>query len=160
VELGGRIYLIGGLSQSAPNNDFMLTDVDVYDPATESWSQAAPLPTPRRDPFVVVWCDRILVIGGFAHPSGPWLETVEAYDPDTDSWQQLNPLPEARGWGGAAVLDGTIYLLGGTNSIDTVGTTSVLCGTPQFGCASDLNADGKTDGADLGLLLLGWGICP
>src|SRR5439155_6496081 len=40
---------------------------------------------------------------------------VEAYDPSTDVWTTNPPLPTARGELAAAVVDGTLYAVGGAN---------------------------------------------
>jgi hypothetical protein len=42
--LHGKIYAVGG----ADSNFRALTDVFVYDPLTDTWSQTAPLPGPRE----------------------------------------------------------------------------------------------------------------
>src|SRR5512140_2496069 len=44
VALGGRIYLIGGF---AGTTNLPVDSVQVFDPASETWSSAAPLPAPR-----------------------------------------------------------------------------------------------------------------
>jgi N-acetylneuraminic acid mutarotase len=38
---------------------------------------------------------------------------VEIYEPSRDTWKTAAPMPTARGFHGAAVLDGRIYVLGG-----------------------------------------------
>ncbi len=42
VELGGKIYVIGGFDASPA----VVSDVTVYDPAADAWSAARPLPAP------------------------------------------------------------------------------------------------------------------
>jgi len=49
-----------------------------------------------------------------------------------------------------------------SGTADSVGNgeLDIVCLSPECPCPADLNADGKVDGADFGLLLLDWGSCP
>src|SRR6188472_2809857 len=45
AEVGGRLYVVGGLTGIT----FSVSDeVDAYDPATDAWTVMAPLPEPRN----------------------------------------------------------------------------------------------------------------
>ena len=94
--MNGKIYAIGGREYAgAPSGP--LSIVEVYDPATDTWTAIVDMPTARTDPSVSVVGDRIYVIGGSTTDS-PFhaCSTVEAYDPGSD------PGPtsiEALGWG-------------------------------------------------------------
>ncbi|HEX2035178.1 MAG TPA: kelch repeat-containing protein [Chloroflexota bacterium] len=100
VTLGGKIYAIGG--QHAENEGTSnQSTVNVYDPSSDSWSEAAGLPVPRghiaSSTFVVN--DRIMVIGGSINDGGCCgLGTAEVslYDPTTDVWARLPDLPTPR----------------------------------------------------------------
>jgi N-acetylneuraminic acid mutarotase len=43
------------------------------------------------------------------------LSTVEAYDPATDTWTTKAPMPTARQGLAAAVVNGSLYAIGGYN---------------------------------------------
>ncbi|HTL06229.1 MAG TPA: kelch repeat-containing protein [Gemmatimonadales bacterium] len=96
--LDGALYAIGGCVGHDPN------PVDVpwvhrYDPATDRWTEVAPLPFPRShfEPSVVVRAGRIVVLGGRSWPRGlDALDDVTEYDPGTDRWLARPPLPEPR----------------------------------------------------------------
>jgi N-acetylneuraminic acid mutarotase len=45
----------------------------------------------------------------------PGLSTVEEYDPASDTWTSRNPMPTGRFGLSAGVVDGKIYVVGGTN---------------------------------------------
>jgi N-acetylneuraminic acid mutarotase len=113
----GRVYAIGGFRGSRL--------VQVYDPSSHTWSEAAPLPTRVQDPMVVTLGARLYVIGGYnaQHTKDEgMLRALFAYDPTTDSWQRLQRMHLPRAWGGAAVgADGRIYVVGGLIPASTGG---------------------------------------
>ena len=41
---------------------------------------------------------------------------VEEYDPVTDTWTTKSPMPTSRGWHSANVVDGKIYIMGGSQN--------------------------------------------
>ncbi|WP_412028963.1 NPCBM/NEW2 domain-containing protein [Deinococcus yunweiensis] len=94
--IGGKIYAIGGQT----GHDEMLKTqsfVDVYDPATNTWTAAAPL-VPARSHIAnstFVLNGRIVVAGGEPRHNAT-MANVDAYDPTTNTWSALTPLPQAR----------------------------------------------------------------
>jgi N-acetylneuraminic acid mutarotase len=89
----GLAYAIGGQHQldEAGGNQ---AEVDAYDPATDTWATAAPLPVPRGHVHTstFVFNDRIVIAGG--ETNGPRiLADVTEYDADTNTWVALPPLP-------------------------------------------------------------------
>lgn len=55
----GELYVFGGSTTSG-----VLGRVDAYDPSTNTWRAEAPLPTPRRGSFPVLFQGRTFVVGG------------------------------------------------------------------------------------------------
>jgi N-acetylneuraminic acid mutarotase len=126
----GRIYVSGGLSAS-PSRDpaaVTLTTVEIYDPATDTWTQASDMPRPRSGHSASVVDGKIYIIGGQGEEMLKlWQEgkidtdemeeffsIVYVYDPATDTWTTAaDPLPTARAGLTAAVVDGKIYAIGG-----------------------------------------------
>lgn len=110
----GEIYVVGGLS---PTSCFVVENrLDVYDPRSDSWTAAAPMPTARAWLAAATGRDgRIYAFGGGTQCGGPVvLDTAEAYDPRTDSWTTLAPMPTARALATAVTgKDGRIYVIGG-----------------------------------------------
>jgi N-acetylneuraminic acid mutarotase len=108
--LNGKIYVIGGFTPKG-----IADQVDVYDPATRKWSEAAPLPRALHHVAAVTVNGKIYVIGGFA--SGMWtpVKTVYEYDPQTNTWTEKAPMLTARGALAAGVVDGKIYAMGGAH---------------------------------------------
>jgi N-acetylneuraminic acid mutarotase len=106
-----RFYLFGGFRNARLD---VSSRVDIWDPATGTWSRGADMPHPATHRNAALVGDTIWFAGGFAgdHP-GPVTNRVLGYVPVTDSWFEGPPLPEVRG-GGALVAHGRrLHLYGG-----------------------------------------------
>ena len=90
--------------------------------------------TVRSDPQIAVLGDgRVLVAGGWLgseFDGAQALMSTELYDPSQNIWSRGNELFEPR-YGGLALplADGSVLLLGGTDSFNTEGDTP-WCPTP------------------------------
>jgi hypothetical protein len=83
--LGGRIFVVGG-----GTNDGAVTSVHVYNPQTDTFSEAAPMPTARELLKVTELGGQLYAIGG-VNDTG-FLATVERYTPATDTYsERLRP---------------------------------------------------------------------
>lgn len=109
VAHGGKIYVFGGCAAGA-----FKSDVDVYDPVTDSWSTApSDMPTPRASMYgAAAKGDTIYVVGGWNAASGQ-LATNEAYDVPADAWSTELPMPSARAEMGVVFHGGRIFTVGG-----------------------------------------------
>jgi len=91
--------------------------VEVYDPASNGWSTAAPMPTARTRLAAVAGPDgKIYAIGGSTTSTldlTGYTSVVEAYDPLTDSWETAASLNTPRVGLAAAVSGDKIYAFGG-----------------------------------------------
>jgi N-acetylneuraminic acid mutarotase len=85
----------------------------IYDPATDRWRDAAPIPTPRDHLTAAVAHGLVYAIGGRPLNPDRNYDVVEAYDPATDRWTKRSVMPSRRGGLAAAVLDGAIHVIGG-----------------------------------------------
>jgi hypothetical protein len=108
----GRIYAIGGDSFSVPGGVRM--DVEAYDPETNLWTTASPIPQRREDLGAAMGPDgRIYVVSGTV--AGTSLTTeVDAYDPRLNAWTPVDSIPKPAPTGNDVVTgsDGRIYALG------------------------------------------------
>jgi N-acetylneuraminic acid mutarotase len=128
--LGGKIYVFGGFAKSNTDKPGWLptNDAEAYDPAADTWTALAPMPTPRGAAIAVAYQGKIYVIGGAGmHPGvkpAPLgfeppsvhrsLPTVEVYDPAANRWAERSPMPTARNHIAAAgAVGGRIYVIGG-----------------------------------------------
>jgi N-acetylneuraminic acid mutarotase len=109
VQLGGKFYLLGGRGDKP---------VEIYDPATNQWSQGATPPLELHHFQAFVYEGKIAVVGGY---SGICCATefgvshLYYYDPASDSWSQGAEIPAARrrGSGGSVLYQGKFYWVGG-----------------------------------------------
>ena len=108
----GSILVVGGWRHSGqPSYVPPLSDAQIFNPRTETWTQAAGMKTSRADHAAVALGDgRVLVIGGMN--SVP-LATAEVYDPYTDTWTQAAPMTQALYGHAASCADGLVVVTGG-----------------------------------------------
>jgi N-acetylneuraminic acid mutarotase len=130
VALNGKVYAMGG-----QHGDFESTtsqaEVDVYDPASNTWSRAADLPVGKShapgSTFVVD--GRIMMIGGAINGgSNGWAsDVVLLYDPATDVWLELPPIPAYRKTPIAGLIGNVIVVAtgGGYGPTDTTWLASL-----------------------------------
>lgn len=83
------------------------------------WTQKADMPTGRWTQTSAVVNGKIYVIGGYPSDGTPGeaaLSVVEEYDPATNTWTRKSDMPTARCDfnESSAVVDGKIYVIGGT----------------------------------------------
>ena len=87
----GRQLLAGGFSAGGPSDA-----ADIYNPATNTWSAAAPMLLSRSDPMAVVLGDgRVLVFGGEDAGLNA-LAHAELYDPAANTWTATGSMNHAR----------------------------------------------------------------
>jgi N-acetylneuraminic acid mutarotase len=115
VALNGLIYAIGG-QQNQDSAAIQRAEVQVYDPATDTWSARAPLPLARSHitSSTFVRNGKILVLGGLG-PGNRVINRVDSYDPASNTWTQLTSLPSGRLSGVSDLLpDGRIVVATGS----------------------------------------------
>ena len=127
---GGFLYVIGG-----DNSAGVLSDLQRYDPVTDTWTTLTSMSTPRAGAAAAVIDDGIFVIGGRASASGPCsgpsMTTVEKYDIDTDTWTAVAPLPNSRSDLAAVAHGGKIFVFGGCTGTTPSVTNEVDMYDPQ-----------------------------
>jgi N-acetylneuraminic acid mutarotase len=115
VQINGKFYLTG---------DRGFLQNEVYNPATNTWSTAAPLPEETHHTQAVALNGLAYYLGGLAGPYPDHVTpTVKIFNPTTNSWSFGTAMPpsRARGAGGAAAFNGKIYVAGGLQD-DASGT--------------------------------------
>ncbi|HET7152830.1 MAG TPA: kelch repeat-containing protein, partial [Candidatus Kapabacteria bacterium] len=110
----GRALSMGGYDA----NGTPLQSCEIYDPATEKWSETTPMSIARaRETATVLPNGKVVVIGGeYAGDSysGTPTNSVEIFDPPTETWSSAGTIIDARQNHTATLLeDGTILLTGG-----------------------------------------------
>jgi N-acetylneuraminic acid mutarotase len=107
----GRLYIIGGYSRSGLSVWNPVATVYTYDPATDSWIERAPMPTPRGALSVAEHEGKLYAIGGYDRKANN--AQVEVYDPARNVWATGASLPTPRDHLATATVSGKIYAIGG-----------------------------------------------
>jgi N-acetylneuraminic acid mutarotase len=94
--VGGKIYAVGG--QRGEGADAVdLSEVDAYDPATDSWTSVAAMPGARSHTNCSTFelNGKLIVIGGESGPE-QYHNEILSYDPAANAWSVFATLPDAR----------------------------------------------------------------
>lgn len=89
--LGGRIYVVGGLTERRHR----LAEVEAYDPREGAWRRVAAMAVPRSSCGAAVLQERLYVVGGSAGEH-VFHDTVECYVPAAGKFMRLAPTGVAR----------------------------------------------------------------
>ncbi len=103
----GRVLVAGGWTGSQT-----LASVEIYDPASNDWSQTGALVEARHGHSSTLLADgRVLIVGGYR---GTWLASAEIYDPISGTSVQTNPLfCHGTLHQTTVLLDGRVLVVGG-----------------------------------------------
>lgn len=109
--VNGILYAVGGIAPGG--SGIVITGtLQAYDPASDTWTTKAPMPTPRIGFRVGVLNGLLYVVGGDD------VGTVEAYDPVTDTWATKQHMLTARSGFDVGVVNGILYAVGGATGRD------------------------------------------
>jgi N-acetylneuraminic acid mutarotase len=113
-----KIYVMGGQDEFSDSMNLDL--VQIYDPSTDTWSFGSPMPTVVWQAAAAatagVWAPkRIYVIGGLPDHSLDGTDINQAYNPEDDSWTLATSMPTPRLNLAVAVVNDTLYALGGAS---------------------------------------------
>lgn len=113
----GRVLAIGGrYFNSTSGVDVTLNSVEVFDPATETWSSTGSMNVARENFFSTLLPNgKVLVVGGMRRaPGTTYLSSVEIYDPSTGVFTYTNSMPQTRGEAiGVTLANGKVLIAGG-----------------------------------------------
>ncbi len=124
VTVNGKIYAIGGWAGWGPGGGEWRSEVEEYDPGTDTWTAKAPMPTARAKHSLAVVNGKIYAIGGWTSISyGP--NIVEEYDSATNSWTTKAPMPTGRAELATVVVNNKIYAIGGGGVYSELATVEV-----------------------------------
>ncbi len=130
---GGRVLLVGGYDNPGigPGGGRVLAAAQLYDPATGSWTPAAPMATPRSSHTATLLQDgTVLVVGGSTRTSyqgGGTTREAERFDPRTGRWSPAGQLATGRDGHTATLLaDGRVLVVGGRPDILAYGAPAEL----------------------------------
>ncbi len=108
--VGGRLFVFGGYTVAADGSERSVSSVDVYDPVTDRWSAAAPMPVPVDDAVSGLWRDSLVYLVSGWH-DGDNVRDVQIYDPAKDAWSAGTPIPgpPVFGHSGGLARDAIVY---------------------------------------------------
>ena len=153
VVYGHKIYVIGGYGANATT---YLNYVQIYDPATDQWTQGATMSAGAWGLGCAISGSKIYIFGGATAATGQSGTTVaQVYDIVGNSWSSLNSLPTPCGDGTMALTVGSyIYVMwegnfwkfdpsgsGGSGSYTAL-TAAPSAGQVQWAATGYLNVSG------------------
>ncbi|MFC1603950.1 kelch repeat-containing protein [Planctomycetota bacterium] len=152
--VNGKIYAIGGCPGSSQWYRALST-VEEYDPATDTWTTKADMPTPRTYISTCALNGKIYAIGGLKTRANH-VAPVEEYDPATDTWTSVADMPTTRSGVATSAVNGKLYAIGGW-----VGTSTILTTVEEYEpippIVVDFNGDGIVDSLDMCIVVDHWG---
>lgn len=111
IMAGGKFYLMGGRET---------TDVDIFDPATNTWTKGAPIPIAPElmHNFQPVFMDGLIFVvnaysGDCCGADEVGVPNVYIYDPVQDLWITGPEIPRQRGATGVVEYNDKLYVMGG-----------------------------------------------
>lgn len=113
--LNGIIYVMGSSTNYA------------YNPATDTWTLEAPMPTARCEFAIAVYGNKIYVMGGYEGAPGISCSVNQVYDPSAGTWANASAMPIGISEAQANVVDGKIYVIGGRTgaAYSTINVTEI-----------------------------------
>ena len=119
VAMRGFLYTVGGRTPCGRSTRRYPAGhiVEKYDPLTNAWSRASPIPAYRMDFSAAVIADMLYVVGGDDR-NGRLLNAVHRYDPSTDMWTSLAPQPTPRYRAHVVHVGNAMYVLGGFDDLN------------------------------------------
>jgi hypothetical protein len=111
-----KLFVFGGRTRNADGSVVadILASVEMYDPATNTWTPRAAMPTARRTGVVGTLNGKAQVMGGerSTTASGTFAANQE-YDPATNSWRNLASMLTPRHGAVAGTIGGFVNVAGG-----------------------------------------------
>jgi hypothetical protein len=106
----GKVLVAGGFGPGGTSQS-----TELYDPASDTWSNAGSLSQQRQNATATLLRDgRVLVAGGHGSGGGSSLASAELYDPAAGTWSQTGSMSIARDTHTATLLpDGRVLVAGG-----------------------------------------------
>jgi N-acetylneuraminic acid mutarotase len=101
--VGGKFYLAGGADEDNINR----SDLDVYDPRTNTWTTKAPMPWAGSGMASAAIAGKLFVAEGV---------NAAVYDPGTNRWTARAPMRTARTYAAGAAAGGRFFVIGGQSA--------------------------------------------
>jgi uncharacterized protein (TIGR03437 family) len=121
--IGGKIYALCGIMAGAS-----VSNLFIYDPRTDSWSEGAPAPLPGGADHcnVASAAGKLYLLGAIRIGTSFIDGDTHEYDPATNRWQTVARMNVPRGASGVATIGPRIYVAGGLAANGTVADFEVF----------------------------------
>ncbi|MEN8163171.1 MAG: hypothetical protein ABFS37_03500 [Acidobacteriota bacterium] len=122
--MNGMIFAAGGAEEYRASRA-----LEVYLPDTDEWIIGADMPRNRDWHTTAAIDGKLYALGGLAWGGGIELKIIpeiDVYHPQSNLWHTTGRMPEQRFGLGAAVVDDTVFLVGGAERLDLWGGTDHL----------------------------------
>ncbi len=141
--VNGKLYLFGGLEGASSGR------VQIYNPATNSWSLGADMPFAAGSTATSLINGMVYAAGGLINfqpnVGGSTTNLAARYNPATDTWTNIAPMPKAANHAAAATDGSRFYIFGGRAGIGDVqngfGTVQIYDPTTNSWKSSDNAGD-------------------
>jgi hypothetical protein len=123
----GKLYLIGGASSHAQDE----RSIEVFDPATASWSIIDnALGIEREEAQTALFGGKIVLIGGRDREEHN-MNSCDLYDPAHNNWSACSNMHQARSDFGLASVEDRLFAIGGGNLLAGVTTQTTEISGPS-----------------------------
>ena len=123
--IGGKLYLFGGLGANAQGK------VQIYNPATNTWSLGAPIPFATGSASTALINGLVYYAGGI-DLTGNTVVSAAVYNPVTNSWSGVAPMPVGRNHTASGTDGEKFYIFGGRGPGSGNGNTVAIGFTDVF----------------------------
>jgi N-acetylneuraminic acid mutarotase len=107
--LGSQIYVVGGFVEGGDT----VPTVEVYDVVQRRFTKGPDLPIAVNHAMAAVEGNTLYVFGGYTGGLTDPSNRAFAFRTESREWEEIPRMPEVRAAGGAATVDGRIYIAGG-----------------------------------------------
>ncbi|CAG8499846.1 6197_t:CDS:2 [Dentiscutata heterogama] len=117
--IGTKMYIFGGQTEESYSNELIVFDMGMYNSSSANWEFVTPKnpPPPGRTAHIsCAYENKIYMFGGM--DGDRCYNDMWCYDINDNTWSQLSCnglIPFPRKYHGATIVDGIIYIFGGTD---------------------------------------------
>ncbi len=115
----GKVHVVSGSCKVGPGIYQDVTTHWVYDPSSNTYATAAPLPEGRNHYCLITASGHIYAIGGRHEVKTNERANVDIYDPAADRWTAGAPMPAKRSGAACVAYKGKIFVIGGDAGTET-----------------------------------------